>query len=371
MFTPNNQNQQPPLPFACPSCLHYGTGRCRGPVNYETYTMRGPSLVTCVDIERRQELFDDLYSRVVPVPASSHQTKINLPAFISGVEEGMPEVPLFPSNSLFAVSLETFLRKRGTILFQSAEELREKLRLPSDARLALIGTGKDRRIERFWTTSDKHDVWRRIAGFGFEFVTSLTFSVYDEQPRADQIYNQDRNFLTHDLIAHLNIPSIPFLYPYSEEDYGSAFTWLRERPDINKIAVLGQFYRSEQQFAQFLHNMRLIRDGVGRSVEFLVVGVALRRRIEVIMREFDASIVSVKPFQAALHGELILDDLKTLASGEQEVSRSRPELVVRNVAKFTRVCEEMRKKYRGEATVSQVLINSATSHGDLLLSPTL
>jgi hypothetical protein len=346
MFQPYNHYEQPPLPFACPSCLHYGTGRCQGPVSYETYTMRGPSLISCVDIERRQELFNDLYSQVIPIPASSHQTKINLPAFIPGVEEGMPGVPAFPPNSLFAVSLETFLRKRGTILFESADELREKLHLPSDARLALIGTGKDRRIERFWTTSDKHDVWRRIAEFGFEFVTSLTFSVYDEQPRADQIYNQDRNCLTHDLFARLHVPSIPFLYPYNEEDYSAVFTWLRERPDISKIAVLAQFYRSDRQFSQFLRNMRLIQDGAGRSVQFLVVGVALRHRIEAIMRDFDASIVSVKPFQAALHGEMILDDLKASTAGEQELSQSRPKLVVQNVTTFTSICEEMRDKYR-------------------------
>src|SRR5216684_5542507 len=195
MFDPDNQKLRPPLPFACPSCIHCALGRCSGPINYETYTMRESSLVTCIDIERRQEFFDDLYSRVTPVPPRSFHDEINLPAFVPGINEGLANELVLAPNTLVAISLQTLLGKNGTIRFKSSDDLRKSLRLPGSARLALICTGKDRRLERFWTKSDRGDMWKRIALFGFEFVTSLTLSVYDETPRADQIYNQDRNLL--------------------------------------------------------------------------------------------------------------------------------------------------------------------------------
>jgi hypothetical protein len=258
----------------------------------------------------------------------------------------MPDFPAFHSNSLFAVALESIVRKTGTLRFRSIDELKSHLRLRQDTRIALIGTAKDRKIERLWTMSDRSNVWKRIADFGFDFVTSLTFSVYDENPRADQIYNQDRNFLTHDMFANLGAPSIPFLYPYNDEDYADAFSWLRARPDIYRVAVLAQFYKTNRQFEQFLQNMRLIQDGVGHVLEFLVVGVARRDRIASILREFDATIVSWKPFDCALNGGRRIQGEHLLEEKDETRTMSRPELAAHNVTQVTVTCEELKRLSR-------------------------
>lgn len=346
MFDPTTQRVRPPLPFACGSCIYNAIGRCRGPANYDTYTLRGSSLVTCDNIERRQRLLDDLYRGLTKIPTSSHQSDVTLPAFIPGVRDGMPDFPAFRSNSLFAVSLESLVKKTGTLRFRSIDELKSQLRLRQDARIALIGTAKDRKIERLWTMSDRSNVWERIAGFGFDFVTSLTFSVYDENPRADQIYNQDRNFLTHDMFANLGAPSIPFVYPYNDEDYADASSWLKARPDIYRLAVLAQFYKTNRQFEQFLENMRLIQDGVGHLLEFLVVGVARRDRIASILKEFNATIVSWKPFDCALNGGRRIQGEHLLEEKDESRTMSRPELAAHNVTQVTATCEELKRLSR-------------------------
>jgi hypothetical protein len=308
--------------------------------------MRGSSLVTCDNIERRQILLDDLYRGPTKIPTSSHQSDITLPAFIPGVRDGMPDVPAFTPNSLFAVSLESIVLKTGSLRFRSVDELKSKLRLRPDARIALIGTAKDRKIERLWTMSDRSSVWKRIADFGFHFVTSLTFSVYDENPRADQIYNQDRTFLTHDMFANLGVPSIPFFYPYNDEDYSDASSWLRARPDIYRVAVLAQFYKTNRQFEQFLQNMRLIQDGAGHVLEFLVVGVARRDRIASILKEFNATIVSWKPFDCALNGGRRIQREHLLEEKDETRTMSRPELAAHNVTQFALICEKLKRLSR-------------------------
>lgn len=337
MFDQDNDNTQAPLPFECSSCFYKMIGRCNGPVTYETYIMQDEWLITCTNTQRRQRFFDDLYSRMPPIPKSSHQYRIELPAFIPVINDGLKAIPL-PPQTLFAVSLETFLGRKGTIRWNSIEVLRQKLGLPPNARLALIGTAKDSKIERLWTTSDDENVWHRIANFGFDFVTSISYSVYDEQPRADQIYNQDRNFVTHDFLVNAGASCIPFIYPYCDDDYQDAFAWLHDRPDIEKVAVLAQFVRTEKQFRQFVHNMRLIQDGVKRPIKFLVVGIAKPDYISCIMSEFAATIVTSKPFEKARSGCGILADFSYLKSDECR-SIPRSQLVANNISRYSLFCD--------------------------------
>lgn len=339
MFDSAKQNFQLSFPFECDSCLYKQIGRCSGPVDYNSYVMESPELVPCVNVDRRQQLFNDLYGRMPPIPESSNQEWINLPPFIPCVTDGMENTLTFKRNALFAVSLETLIGRRGNLNCTSISDLRHKLCLPDDSKLALIGTAKDWRIERLWTVSDKYRIWQQIADFGFEFVTSLTYSVYDEHPRANHIYNQDRNFVTHDLLANLGVSSIPFLYPYNDEDYKDAFQWLENRPDISKIAVLAQFYKTPKQFEQFLTNMQKIQDGVRRPLEFLVVGVAKPDRITAVMRNFTASIVSSKPFHKALSGFRTLDDLSHPKDDKERHNLSRSQLATKNIEQFERFCE--------------------------------
>lgn len=346
MFDSDKQSGQL-LPFAwtaCETCLYKQVNRCSGPVDYKSYFMEDPSVVPCINTERRQQLCDDLYMRMPPIPNDSNQDHIALPPFIPCITDGMPEVPDFAPNALFAVSLKTLIKNKGDLICNSIEALRKRLKLPSDAKLALIGTAKDWKIERLWTISDKYEIWQRLAEFGFEFATSLTYSIFDEHPRANQIYNQDRNFITHDFLANLGVPTIPFLYPYDDEDYKHMFEWLSNRPDINKVAVLAQFYRFNK-FRQFFTNMIKIQDGVKRPLEFLVVGITKPEQINSIMTRFNATIVSSQPFYKALFGCHILDDLSfSKENGALPYRFSRSELALNNIEQYSRFCRDVKNR---------------------------
>ena len=187
----------------------------------------------------------------------------------------------------------------------------------------------------------------------------MTYSVFDEQPRTDQIYNQDRNFVTHDYFVNLGTPSIPFFYPYNDEDYREAFAWLQERPDINKIAILAQFYRTEKQFAQLLQNMRILQEGAGRPIEFLVVGVGTYRKIASIISEFAATIVSAKPFHKAISGFRTLADLSHPEQDEFRHSLSYAELAVHNVEQYLGCCEKLREQYQLQYVPAQAASNES------------
>ncbi|MDQ3816218.1 MAG: hypothetical protein M3362_00840 [Acidobacteriota bacterium] len=268
-----------------------------------------PSVFGCADPLRREQGFSDTYDRAEPIPRSSHQERIQLPSFIPGVKSGL-NLEMCNHMPLWAISLGDIVGVNGDLLVESVDEIKRRCRLPQEARLALICTAKDAQLNALWKVSYKKNIWRRIAEMGFEWVTSLSFSVWDEYPRTDQILSQDKNFLTHDYFANLGLPSIPFVYPFDDWDYRAFGEWIEERPDIDKLAVLAQFYSTDAHFVQFRRNMRKIQEHARRSIKFLVVSAAKRSKVASVMSEFDATIVNWKPFHKALAGNVCDDSLE-------------------------------------------------------------
>lgn len=341
MFEVTLSSQHQVLPFACPTCPYKATERCDGPADNKTYLMQGPSLASCLDVERRGPFYDELHARLIPIPSSSHQERIDLPPFIPAIKGGL-NLSGFSPHTLFAVTFKEVLGRGGCLAVDNLEELRRRMGLPQGARVALVGIAQDDLMEALWHAARPGRVWERIATMGFEFVTSCTFSVWDETPRFDQIRNQERNLQTHDLLANLGAPTIPFLFPFDDSDYRAAWEWLAERPDINKVAVLARYYRSRHQFAEFIKNMRKLQSGAGRSLKFLVVGAAKLNKLRQIFGEFDASVVTGKPFQAALGGMRTTENLHHPADDLLRHRMSREELVTQNIERYRRRCEELR-----------------------------
>ncbi len=328
---------------ACPDCPYTRKGRCEGPITIESFTRRDESVIGCYDATRikayYKELARDSVAKMKRAPRSRHE-QLRLPSFIPMIKDGLSLRAEHRSETLYGVSLGTMLKDCGDLRFDSPEELRRFLGLYDRARLALIGTAADWKIERFWKVSESRQVWQRIALLQFEFVTSTTFSVWNEQPRSDQIYNQDRNFFTHDYLCALGIPSVPFAFFYtgSEFDYRNIINWLQGRPDLRKVAILAQLRRSKVKFEKVLEYMRSISGDVGRPLDFIVVGVAAAEKIDRVLREFkSATIVTDQPFMKAMRcGERTLRDLSHVKNGEE----SRERLAVRNIERFHDYCHD-------------------------------
>lgn len=214
------------------------------------------------------------------------------------------EVPVRP---LYAVSLNTLLTKAGNVRFSGdPTRLREKLRVKKDARLILLGTGGDKRLEKFWASAERYSKWEQLRSFQFDFATTFTFSVWGNDPRFDQIYNQDRNYATFDIFSAWGLPAIPFLFCATREDYDSAVSWLNERLYISTIAVLAQFYARGGAFDNLLVDLDDLLVRIGRPLRLLVVGVSNLRRIRLLQERYGEealSVVTSQPIYKAMKGQ--------------------------------------------------------------------
>ena len=329
---------------ACHTCPYMEAGRCEGAITRGSAELDiGPGLIGCHDPERIRKYYDYLRN-VEPIsPQTSHHNRISLPYFIPVLESGMPiELELNPSR-LYGVYLRSIIDCDGHFKYKTADSLRKGLRLSPNGRLALFVTATDTLIERAWAFSEDRDIWQRLAGFDFEFVTSATFSVYEDEPRSDQIYNQDRNFRTYEVFCKLGVPCIPFLFfnQSSDLDYGKVINWLMKRQDIQYVAILAHSYKHERAFHRMLIQTRTIARDAGRSLQFVFVGASTIDKVRLILSEYsNAILVSTQPVSKARAGERIGLGLKPEKVSPTDADRAK--LTIGNIQQFDNEIDAVR-----------------------------
>ncbi|HEX8197854.1 MAG TPA: hypothetical protein VF571_16805 [Pyrinomonadaceae bacterium] len=297
-----HKNSQSVLNFACDTCSWKVSKLCNGATNGKSYLLQGENYIGCFDVAKRESFFFDTFKTKIPIPKSSHQNRLNLPPYTLTVNRGMT-IPNCLENFVFGISLGKIIGKRGYLRYKDVNEIKLKFGIPMKARVALIGTGDDKQLEIFWKIHQANQVFEKIARMGFDWVTSLTWSVWEEDfPRPDQIRNQQRNFQSYDLFANLGVPCIPFLFLIDEIDFENTNQWLQERPDINTVAIYARYYRDSNTIFKLLKYLEKIQEYVKRPLEFLIVGIAKADNISLLKKKFNVKFVNGKPYYATVKG---------------------------------------------------------------------
>jgi hypothetical protein len=239
-------------------------------------------------------------------------------------------------GKLVAISLGDIIGSRGNLLVNNIQEVKRRFGLPQDSRVALIGTAADPLLENLWKSSNRNGIWERIAAVGFDWVTSLTYSVWDEMPRLDQIRNQYRNFETHDRFSSLGVPCIPFLFPSQRADYEALAEWLSERDDIDWVAMHAQSYKTPKKIRQLVNEMKGIQAIAKRQFRFMVIGPGAAPHIYAILSHYQGAIITWKPFHRGRVGEVC--DRRRLTYTRVNVSRE--DAVQQNVQNYERFCHQ-------------------------------
>jgi len=331
-----------PFTYNCSNCPLKKQGYCGGIEDLRNYSMEHPSLIGCHDLERLEKYLSEVVDRLIHPPETFHQEKINLSELPFGVAYGNIDLTQYNNVPLFVVSMNVFLKDSGDFAFRDMVHLKKTLKIPTNAKLALIGTSSEKIQQAFWRVSERLKLLERIAEFGFEWVTSTTFPVWDENPRADQIIHQFRNYLMTDLMAEKGLPVIPFVYPYNDNDYRTFRNWIKDRPTINKVAVLAQYYESDNQFLQLINNIEKIQEYAEKELQFLIVGVTKKSKLEKALSKFkNASIISWSPYyEAFLKGKMYNLNLKS----EQRLDIDKSSVAFENYKTFRQVLEQIRKE---------------------------
>jgi len=249
----------------------------------------------------------------------------------------MPQVSLDP-RVLHGVSLDDLLRQDGRIGYSSGKELRADFRLPPDGRICLVASVRDDRLEELWHRMDTDMIWRQIRRLGFEFATGLSCSVFEQQSRNGQLFNQERNLLSCDLLARAGVPVVPIFCDVIEEDLSFAIQWLAKRPALRVVAGLAQSWRSDAEFRRFLRRMQYLKDQVSRPLHFVIIGCSSASRLPELFGTLgDVTVTTANFVQKAVHGESWDSRCLDFVPAPREIPRG--ELLRRNIDGLLEFCE--------------------------------
>ena len=307
-------NEHSWLPFdrlACSGCPYFANGKCSGEVDAtpQSFTLDDDSVVGCLTPQKQIKHFSNLQSLKVPKGVARHDF-LQLPQIIFGINDGFKDFPPFSDDDFFAISFRNLVDGNGFFKYRTPKKLREALKLSPNSKLALSCVALDPILENFWAKTSRTESWQRLAEFGFEFITSLSLSVYDAHPRFDQIYNRERNLLSHDALLENGVNSIPFLFFYNDKDFFAIVAWLKDRPDITHIAVHAQQITAMSGVQKLLAGMERLQIEVVRPLHFVVVGVFSVVKCTPLKAMFPRlTIITSSPLYRAVCGKRLLPDL--------------------------------------------------------------
>ncbi len=206
-----------------------------------------------------------------------------------------------------AVAINKVLTPRGRVSRRARPDpfrphtFRAQWGLSDLTRLICMGNYKDPWLEKLWaTTRAEGDLWRTVRILGFDFATSLNFSIYLDDPRLEQLVNVKRTWLTVEAMQRTSslIP-IPHLQWATPHDLDRQLAFVQAQ-GFHTVTVNLQMART-RTWQTLIAGVPAIRDRAP-ELRFLFSGTAGLRRLARLAELFPgAAFTSATPHFLAQH----------------------------------------------------------------------
>lgn len=150
---------------------------------------------------------------------------LDLPIYIPVMPDKIKESFNFKANkNIIAVHGEFFLNAAGSKITGAYNPgFRAALNLKEDLSGILEFYIKDRTLEGFW--DNRKSIYKELKHQDFLGIIAPNFSVYEDAPRLEHIYNIQRSKTVYNEMRSEGLPAIPDVSWYSKEDLNF---WIRE-----------------------------------------------------------------------------------------------------------------------------------------------
>lgn len=142
------------------------------------------------------------------------------------------------SVPIIALSLySVFDRRSGQMKYRSREELAAAFKFSSEARIVLSGTAPDGPLERWWKLPTRDQLIPEIRRLGIELVTAPNYSLFNDVPRPDNLYNMMRIMWTWAEFCGLGIPCALHINARTTHDYERWADIVAARGEVTHLSV--------------------------------------------------------------------------------------------------------------------------------------
>lgn len=179
-----------------------------------------------------------------------------------------------PIASTVALSLyEVVGKKNATGRFPTRQAMLDYFKLGRDTTVILTGTDVDASLERWWKLPDRESVLKGIKDHGVRLITAPNFSLFDDVPRHDNMYNMKRIALACLEIQRCGIPCALHLNARTDRDWERWVEFLNTHPEINHVAFeFGTGAGTKSRMGWYVEKLVALARAVDRPLHLVVRG---------------------------------------------------------------------------------------------------
>jgi hypothetical protein len=205
------------------------------------------------------------------------------------------------SGELVAVSLYELLTREGAPKYFSKDDIVRNFKIRPEAQLVVSGVHKDHLLERVWSSPHRAAIALMLKSIGITVLTAPNFSVYNNVPRPENLYNIKRiALLSYEFLA-AGVPTAMHINACTDADYDRYVEFLAARPEFEAISfdfITGPGYPSRMWW----HTRKLIelRNRLQRQIQLVLRGGT--RAITALAGVYsDIVVIDSDPLLKALH----------------------------------------------------------------------
>jgi hypothetical protein len=229
------------------------------PRNFESY----------VDRYREVDGFD-----LDNIPRATPCLPPDLPSYVPLIFH--PNRRAAPLNvSAVALPFHRFYSRRdGGLRYKTRGEIEAAFRLKKNVRIILVGSGRDKPIEAWWSlSSQRRVVLRALVDLGIELVTAPNYSLFTDVPRHDNLHNIKRIGIAWYEAVDSEMPCAIHLNARTDHDYSRYAQFIKRRAEVTDVAFefkTAGAWRHRRAFHE--HHLAELARQVKRPLRILMVG---------------------------------------------------------------------------------------------------
>ena len=176
-----------------------------------------------------------------------------------------------PAASTVCLSLyEMFSKKDGAVRFSTRQALLDRYKLDDDATIILSGTDDDRALERWWRLEHRKALLSALRQLGVRLITTPNFSLFDDVPRHDNLYNMKRIALAWSEIQQAGLAGALHLNARTDRDWDHWINFLKTHPEIEYVAFeFATGAGSKSRIGWHVEKITRLADRLGRPLHLL------------------------------------------------------------------------------------------------------
>lgn len=138
---------------------------------------------------------------------------------------------------------------------------------------------KDRILECFW--DNRLNLYEELKSQGFEAIIAPNFSVYEDAPRLDHIYNIERSITVYNEMRMAGIRAIPDVSWYGIEDL-ELWVQMINNSDIKTLAfsfqVVDVRLKASNDWKNYLAGFRYLCSNISKNLDFVIIGASSSKK---------------------------------------------------------------------------------------------